>query len=485
MDILKRVWVALPLALLTLGATAARAQISPGELSQQHAFLEGMKNCLRCHDLGEGPSDEKCLACHKEIAVGIDNRCGYHFGVTGKGRKDCYECHSEHAGRDFQLVHWPRGVNNFDHLETGYELAGKHGGLKCRDCHRSDLIVEDMTRFGDQVDVARTFLGLGTDCVACHANEHRGQLGNECLTCHSNDGWKPAAGFDHRKTAYPLAGKHLAVACAGCHPTSDQRDSAYPASERFVRYTGLSFGNCTPCHRDAHAGSYGATCATCHNTAGWRDIPQGMFDHAKTRFPLAGRHAGLPCEKCHAPGENKAPLAHERCVDCHSDAHYGQFVARAGGGACEGCHTVDGFLPPLFTVADHANTRFDLTGAHRAQPCFACHPTARADDGKDYRFFAVDGTRCENCHRDVHAGQFSASSPPKDCTTCHGLDAWLPVAFEHDRDSGYKLEGEHRRVQCRGCHVAVTVDGNTFVRYKPIDPSCKTCHAAGQQELGR
>ena len=207
---MKRVCFAVGLVLLTSGPTGARAQISPGELSEPHASLEGMKNCLRCHDLGEGPSDKKCLACHKEIAFGIDNRRGYHSGVTGKGRKNCYECHSEHAGRVYQLVHWPRGIDNFDHRETGYELAGKHGGRKCRDCHRSEFIVEDMTRFGDQVDVARTFLGLGTDCVGCHANEHRGQLGNECSRCHSNDGWKPAAGFDHRKSAYPLAGKHLA-----------------------------------------------------------------------------------------------------------------------------------------------------------------------------------------------------------------------------------------------------------------------------------
>ena len=92
---------------------------------------------------------------------------------------------------------------------------------------------------------------------------------------------------------------------------------------------------------------------------------------------------------------------------------------------------------------------------------------------------------CEACHTDPHFGQFGASQPPKDCTVCHGLDAWAPVTFDHDRDSAYKLEGEHRGVACGRCHIPVTSEGNTFVLYKPIDPSCKTCHTEKDLELSR
>jgi hypothetical protein len=210
-----------------------------------------------------------------------------------------------------------------------------------------------------------------------------------------------------------------------------------------------------------------------------------MFDHSKTGFPLLGLHAGLRCDKCHAPGAKKAPLAHGRCLDCHVDIHRGQFASRSDGGACEGCHTVDGFLPARFTVIDHANTRFALTGAHLAQPCVACHPTATAADGSTFRLFAVESGSCEVCHTGPHNGQFASSRRPKGCEVCHNVDAWKPVDFVHDRDSSYKLEGQHRRVPCRGCHVQVTEGGVQFVRYKPIDTSCKTCHGEQKLELGR
>ena len=37
--------------------------MSPGDLTQYHADLEGLLNCTKCHDLGEGVSEAKCLDC--------------------------------------------------------------------------------------------------------------------------------------------------------------------------------------------------------------------------------------------------------------------------------------------------------------------------------------------------------------------------------------------------------------------------------------
>lgn len=463
--------------------TPSRAQISPGELSKPHSFLEGMKNCLKCHDLGEGPSDAKCLDCHKEIGAVMDRRRGYHYRNVDVEKKPCFDCHSEHAGKDFQLVHWPRGINEFDHRQTGYSLEGKHGNLKCRDCHKPDLIRENLGRFGDHVKPSRTFLGLHTSCLSCHVDEHRGQLAEDCTRCHDQHGWRPAPGFDHRNTRYPLTGRHVELVCVKCHLTITAKDTAFPGSESFVRYTGLPYGACTPCHSDVHRGSFGPACSTCHNTSGWLDIAAGGFDHAKTRFPLLGRHAGLECKKCHKPGTRKAPVAHDRCEDCHPDVHRGQFAERADGGRCESCHDVSGFVPPQFTLADHQRTRFALEGAHLAQPCTACHTRAQETGGGSYAIFVMADTRCVACHADVHYGQFSDGRPAKECTVCHSSTQWSNLTFDHDRGSSYRLEGQHRRVQCGGCHVAVTVDGATFIRYKPIDPSCKTCHTREGLEL--
>lgn len=482
MDILRLLLIAvLSSGLVAATAPPIAAQISPGELSTPHASLEGVSNCTKCHDLGSGPSTKKCLDCHKEIAAGIDNKSGYHHQTVNVGKKECFDCHSEHAGRNFRLVHWPNGIDDFDHDLTGYGLEGKHSTLKCRNCHKSDLIRADLSRFGDQVDASRTFLGLGTSCLDCHVNEHRGQLAENCIGCHTNDHWKPAKAIDHSKTAYPLTGKHQALLCAACHPTIEQRDEAWPGSDSFVRYKGLSYTNCTPCHKDVHKGNYGLVCASCHNTSGWFDIPEGKFDHTKTRFPLVGLHARLACAKCHKPNVKKAPLAHERCTDCHEDSHRGQFAQRPDGGACEGCHSVNGFVPSLFTAAKHSSSRFALEGAHLAQPCVACHRVEQGPDGIEYRRYAIDHSKCTSCHQDIHFGQFEENK----CAGCHSVREWREVAFDHDRDSKYKLEGEHKKLKCGGCHVNITENGNTFIRYKPIDPACKTCHSRTDLELGR
>lgn len=475
MDFLGRIIAACCIGAV-LSSVPAFAQISPGELSRAHADLEGIRNCTRCHDLGKGPSDDKCLECHREIAVRISDGRGYHKRLTGPGGKPCFECHSDHAGRDFELVHWPGGINNFEHDQTGYTLAGKHSSLKCRDCHKPDLIREDMSAYAEHVDMDRTFLGLQQRCLACHADEHRTQLPEQCADCHSQEKWKPAPDFDHAKTRYPLTGRHVKVQCAKCHPGVQDPDPVDGLKTTYIKYSSIRFDNCTRCHTDVHKGSLGADCARCHNTSGWTNIDPAGFDHSKTNYPLLGKHAGVACEKCHKPGQSRKPLPHELCVDCHADAHQQQFVRRSDGGRCESCHTVNGFSPATYTTADHNRSRFRLEGAHVAQPCFACHPVEDFGAAGSGRRFTYEDIGCESCHRDVHFGQFRRGRKPKVCSDCHGVTAWAELDFDHNRDASYKLEGEHRTVPCKGCHLTVTESGDTFIRYKPIDPSCKTCH---------
>ncbi len=89
------------LSILTL--TFGYGQISPGDLSQAHAELEGMSNCTLCHDLGDKVSDRKCLECHTDIQSLINKKSGYHAESSVKA-KDCFECHSDHHGRKFDMV---------------------------------------------------------------------------------------------------------------------------------------------------------------------------------------------------------------------------------------------------------------------------------------------------------------------------------------------------------------------------------------------
>lgn len=479
MGVLNRTMTALLLCAAV--PSVSHGQISPGPLAQAHADLEGIKKCLSCHKLGSGPSEEKCLDCHREIATSLDKEHGYHYRKVSIEENSCFACHREHAGRDFQLVHWDGGMNNFDHLETGHRLAGAHAKIRCRDCHKPDFVSAEIKSL-ESVAPSRTFLGLNKACLGCHSDVHRNQLGSDCMACHEQDVWSPAPHFDHNNTRYPLAGAHRVLSCERCHSRIDPGGADGGAS--YTRYSGLTFLNCVPCHSDVHAGRFGTSCADCHTTAGWRRGATARFDHTITAFPLRGKHAAVTCEGCHAGQARMTKLPFDTCQRCHNDEHRGQLAA-GGERDCAPCHDESGFVPAYYTTADHDRTRFSLAGAHLAQPCIACHSLITDEQGATYRQFVFADVTCTTCHMDVHAGQFTDSKPVKTCGACHVVTTWHDLAFSHNHDSSYPLEGAHVSVPCNGCHTSTTRDGVRFVRYRPLDPSCQTCHAPGTAGTGQ
>ena len=117
--------------LLLAAALPAAAQISPGKLSRFHAALEGIANCTKCHVLGQEVANSKCLDCHTPIRARQGAGTGYHGAGEAKDQP-CRACHSEHNGREFELVHWPQGKAAFDHRQTGFALEGAHRGPSAR-----------------------------------------------------------------------------------------------------------------------------------------------------------------------------------------------------------------------------------------------------------------------------------------------------------------------------------------------------------------
>ncbi|MCK5677809.1 MAG: hypothetical protein KAH72_04975, partial [Flavobacteriaceae bacterium] len=186
------------------------SQISPGDLSQAHAELEGMSNCTLCHDLGEKVSNEKCLDCHDEIQSLLDQNSGYHAN-SKVVKKDCFECHNDHHGRKFDMIRFDE--DNFDHDLTGYELEGNHEVIDCRKCHEPDNIQSREIK-----KRKNTFLGLEEKCLSCHDDYHQETLSsNDCVSCHDMEAFKPASKFDHDETDYKLIGEHKSVDCKECH----------------------------------------------------------------------------------------------------------------------------------------------------------------------------------------------------------------------------------------------------------------------------
>jgi len=459
----------LGVALLPLKTSA---QISPGPLSRPHERVEGSTRCLECHELGRGVSPVKCFACHKPLQERVAAGKGLHARAE---YRDCKTCHVEHQGREFDIVWWGKaGRQAFDHRLTGHPLEGKHARLTCAQCHKT-----------------RSFLGPPTSCSACHADEHRGQFkGRECDSCHTEVAWKPAPGFDHGRTSWPLTGRHVAVTCAKCHRVT-KRDPAQAGAT--YRVFGIATGReCLSCHEDVHEGRLGQACATCHTTASWRASRRMDFDHDKTAYPLRGLHEAVACDTCHLRGK-PVKMRHEQCTDCHADAHAGQLARRADGGRCESCHDVSGFRPARFGLDEHAKTTYPLVGAHLAVSCDACHPPiaaaalGSAASGRVVRAPARTARlrfashRCAECHPDAHRGDVARFVKKDGCEGCHRVESWRHVTFDHAL-TRYPLAGGHARATCTGCHHQAQAGAAApGLRFPGVTQACEGCHGDPHQ----
>lgn len=467
-------------AALLAAAAPARAQVSPGPLAAAHQPWDNLTACFQCHSRSESMT-QRCLACHTEIAWYRSQRRGLHARVAAT---ECAKCHPDHAGRDFAMVHWDEGSpERFRHERTGWALAGAHAKAACRSCHKVENQRAAAVSLIRKKDHAASWLGLDSACATCHADPHAGRFGADCARCHRPTAWKEIVekGFDHEKTRFPLRGRHASVACASCH---DEKSAWGPKP---------AFAACGDCHKDAHAGTATlagkpADCAACHDVNGFAPSTFTAERHARTAYPLAGKHAGVACGACHVRdaaaavslGSSRVRLRprFDRCERCHEDAHGGQLAAAPEGAprsaargaatrtACADCHTTAGYRPSTFRVSDHAALRFALAGTHAKAACRACHgvdrdglppPAGKERAGRAGIVFRISELECASCHADPHAGRFAAAGArpdPKGCLGCHGVDSFRPAAYDLERHarSRFPLEGAHRATPCGQCH---------------------------------
>jgi hypothetical protein len=325
--------------------------------------------CKDCHTghLYKDKLSQECYACHKK-----DDK---HKGSLGK---ECGECHTERGWKE---------RSKFDHDKTDFPLLGKHAKVECKDCHKST-----------------NFKEAPKECIGCHRKDdkHEKTLGEKCGDCHTERDWKTTQGrFDHDRTKFKLRNAHASpdkIKCSACHKDL-----------KSFRKTPL---DCYSCHKkdDKHEGQQGQACEKCHSDVSWK---VESFDHARTRFPLTGRHLIAKCKDCHTtPRHRDAP---RECYGCHKkdDKHKLKFGER-----CESCHNTRSW--PVWDYDHDKRTSFKLDGAHRKVACEACHKEV-APKGKDA---APVGSNCVSCHRkdDPHDGQFGVR-----CEQCHATSDWKKV----------------------------------------------------------
>lgn len=264
--------------------------------------------CSKCHTAptwGErypGRSPDDCRACHQDVHGG-------QFADEAKYAR-CTACHDR--------AHWaPPRFGVAAHAATAFPLTGAHEAVACGRCHA-------------QADGApRAFHGTSSRCADCHRDVHQGRFdrdglpkvvggGADCARCHDTTAFAPTtAPFDHaRWTGHALAGAHVQLACAACHP-------AGAADGR--RHGAVAGTDCASCHRDVHEGQFAVAgrvdCARCHEPTKW--LPS-VFDHqTMSRFRLDAMHGKLACSACHQaqPGEAGFVVRYKplgtQCADCH------------------------------------------------------------------------------------------------------------------------------------------------------------------------
>jgi hypothetical protein len=401
--------------------------------------------CEECHPRSDPElvtfdrvNGTRCQDCHED-----PHRVAF--------REDCVSCHHED---DLDFAAATSRFTAAQHVCTGFALAAPHADLACDRCH------------GSASGFAARYPGRKEqDCVACHADPHGGQFGArsaDCRSCHKGISFTPST-ITAKKHEPALHGAHRTVACARCH--------APPAFGAPARFVGTA-SRCADCHADPHGGQFaadGKECGACHDEVRFKPA---RFDVARDHPPLRGAHATAKCAGCHVVPKGGAVTRFVAtptdCSSCHRDPHRGQFGAR--GNRCEACHDEKRFVPSLLALEEHEPP---LEGAHLAVPCSACH---KVEARTKSRRFVGTPNDCKACHEDPHRGQLTG--PDSDCNRCHlSVERWLPVTFDHQRQSRFPLDGVHVEVACERCHPSVRdARGREAVLYKPLGTECRDCH---------
>jgi len=493
--------------IVALVAISHVGEPAPGPLSAVHGRvddLSGPNDCSACHGGIFGSLKESCLECHAPIEDQLAESSGLH-GQLGPRAEQCGLCHAEHHGAAAPLVHGQSfalaGIGDwkkFDHATVGIVLDGAHVELDCAECHEhaSTPILPP----GGQ-----RFLGLDIDCASCHEDPHEGQRALACADCHGQETWDGLRSLGHERVL-PLIGGH-ALDCAECH----SEESGHGLDVLGGRGPKPDARDCRACHESPHTPQFeqgnatlamlpaGAACVSCHapEHASFHELAlleMTPDQHAASGFPLSAPHDTPACADCHDPATDRFEVRYpgrspESCSTCHEDVHAGQFeTGPFAGQECSACHARTHFEPHDFTPEKHARGALTLEGAHLELECAACHERASEDEPR--RFRGTPST-CDACHEDAHAGFFApfvAELAPVDhgeCARCHDAERFASAgtAFEHERFTGFAVEGAHLEAECAVCHrprEAPDEHGRSFgtvAEHFGSFTGCVTCHA--------
>ncbi len=451
------------------------------------------RTCSECHT---NPADNfkglklDCASCHMDD---FDKTTKPAHKLAGLGT-DCAKCHSAANWTTTTFVH-----------DARFALEGAHKSTACATCHTAGAPQESVLAHGKNAS-----------CVVCHASPHdaklieaaehvRGAAKDACVVCHLPTATTWRAGSEkmtvalHAATGFALVKPHDKQKCSECHaglgrePVATRRSTVEWKSD----FPGRKPDACEECHKDPHAGQFaksatGGACLACHTRVVWTPTKFDAAMHAKCAFPIDGSHRAVACSACHkipdgvVGGVRQFVGTKSACVSCHEDIHKGSFdreglPAKVNGKSdCARCHTTASFKEITWTAAEHLTwTGEALTGKHATASCNDCH-RREPPVGRKPVAFKPAPRECAACHEDVHLGQFNPLQPAgaiADCARCHkSNDSFAIVAFDHQKDSRFALDDDHRKLACIACHKRFDIEGREVIRYKPLGVKCADCH---------
>ena len=259
--------------------------LMPGPLALSHAEVIANNQCLKCHNLENSTSSDKCLICHESIAERIRDKSGYH----GQFNTDCINCHKEHQGVYADIR--PFDKKAFNHQQANFQLKGKHIELNCEQCHS----VQDANIISDEETVKISYINKDFEtCQSCHDDPHNNQMSYACSVCHSEQGWKgKSLLFSHNEQAsFNLDTLHADLSCDSCHKKN----------EKGVIYRPLD-----------------KQCQSCHNTKIL--VMQGITELWQDSYEPDPHFNRITCTDCHDTTTNKQSVEEfaDRCISCHND----------------------------------------------------------------------------------------------------------------------------------------------------------------------
>ena len=343
--------------------------------------------CTQCHSSANyAAAPTQCSGCHLATFQATTNPNHLSGGLP----QTCEQCHN--------TTSWLTSTFNHNTM-TKFPLTGAHTTAACAQCHTGGA-----------------FASTPTGCFSCHSKDFQTTTNpnhvaagfpTDCSVCHSTTNWLGAT-FDHSKTAFPLTGAHMPLACSSCHSSGV--------------FAGLST-TCVSCHQTNFqattnpnhvASGFPTDCQVCHNTAAW--VPS-IFDHSKTVFPLTGFHVQVACSSCHVGGHYAGTPTD--CYSCHKSQYTSttspNHLAAAFPTTCQTCHNTTAWTGATFNhtwfriySGTHAGKWTTCADCHTNSSdysvfsCITCHTHNKTDTDRNHggvRSYVYTSTSCYSCHR--------------------------------------------------------------------------------------